>query len=266
MKARMHLAGDGRKRSVPRHGVIHARADRDHRVHRRHQRERHQPGEDSRDLRSEQARRGEGAHRLLPLHILQRSRVEKHEVQHQIQRRDQRGADPQRHGQGARGLAQFLGDVGGRVPAAIGDVDPHQAEGELSRSAAWSHVRVAVTAKCDVFPSPIVNPSTMKASSTRTFAPVKTFCTRATRCTPRMFSTVKTATSPQATACAPPSRMAHSPEPAITGAFSWLRAGKKCPRYSENASAAAAMGAENPAKKEAQPVMNPQVGPKARVR
>ena len=55
--------------------------------------------------------------------------------------------------------------------------------------------RVAVMAKCDMLPSPMVNPSTMKASSTSTFAPVRTFCTRATRCTPKMFRTVKTATS-----------------------------------------------------------------------
>ena len=39
-----------------------------------------------------------------------------------------------------------------------------------------------------------------------------------------------------------------------------------CPRYSANASAAPAIGAENPAKNETHPVMNPQVGPNARVK
>ena len=62
-----------------------------------------------------------------------------------------------------------------------------------------------------------VNPSTMNAISTRTFAPVNTFCTRATRCTPKILSTVNTTTSPQATTCAPPNRSVHSPDPSDHG-------------------------------------------------
>jgi hypothetical protein len=41
------------------------------------------------------------------------------------------------------------------------------------------------------------------------------------------------------------------------------RAGKKCAKYSEKSSAAAAMGAANPAKNEIQPLRNPQAGPQA---
>jgi hypothetical protein len=40
-------------------------------------------------------------------------------------------------------------------------------------------------------------------------------------------------------------------------------AGKKCAKYSEKSNAEAAMGAANPAKKEIQPLRNPQAGPQA---
>ena len=69
----------------------------------------------------------------------------------------------------------------------------------------------------------------MNATSTSTFKLVRTFCTRATRWTPKTFSTVNTATSAAASHCAPPRCSAQSPEPAITGAFSARTSGKKCP-------------------------------------
>src|SRR5579884_1540488 len=122
-------------------------------------------------------------------------------------------------------------------------------------------VRTAFIEKCCQLPWPMVNANTMNASNTATLAAVSTFCTRATRCTPNTFRMVNAATKAQAMICAPPNRKVQSPEPNSTCAFSARREGKKYEKCSEKPSATAAMGAEKPAKKETQPVMNPQVGP-----
>src|SRR5487761_545572 len=61
-------------------------------------------------------------------------------------------------------------------------------------------VRAACVEKCRQLPFPAANPRPMNASRIATFAAVSAFCTRATRCTPNMFSTGKISTSPQANA------------------------------------------------------------------
>src|SRR5688572_11623530 len=74
-----------------------------------------------------------------------------------------------------------------------------------------------------------------------------------------MLIIVKRTMSAVASSCAP----VNSQPPRLH--FVWMD-GMTALRYSEKASAEIAMRAEKPAKKETQPVMNPQVGPYARVR
>ena len=128
---RMHFRGGGEERSVLGHGVIDARADGHHRVHGRHQRQRHQRAENAGDLRAEQARGGERSHRQLSLQVFERRGVDEHEVQSDVERRHQNGSHRQRQRQRSRGLLQLFGDIGGRVPAAIGHIDEEQTDHKL---------------------------------------------------------------------------------------------------------------------------------------
>ena len=124
------------------------------------------------------------------------------------------------------------------------------------------------TAACEKWPQspwPTVNPSRRKAAITISFVAVSTFCSAATRAMPARFTMVKTATMAAASQLGAPEteltpRPAESPRPA--GA-SDARAGKKNARYAEIASAAAAIGAEKPAKKLTHPSMNPHAAPHA---
>ena len=96
--------GAGQERSVLGHGVIDARSDGDHGIHRGHQRQRHQRAEDAGDFGSEQAGGSEGSYRELAFHLLERSGVDEHQVQPEVQHGHQSGSDGQRDGQGAAGM------------------------------------------------------------------------------------------------------------------------------------------------------------------
>src|SRR6266481_5706777 len=73
-------------------------------------------------------------------------------------------------------------------------------------------VRTAVCEKLSQLPFPNAKPATMKTRITSTFMDVRTFCTRAARCTPRQLRIVKTATSEQARICDTPSLNSHAPD------------------------------------------------------
>src|SRR2546421_13090796 len=105
-------------------------------------------------------------------------------------------------------------------------------------------VLTAFCEKCETSPVPARNPSTIKEISTVTLMDVSVFCTRAARCTPKIFRTVKTSSRAHAAACAGPNVNVQSPEPNSTRGCSCLNCGKKEPRYPENTSAAGDMGAE----------------------
>ncbi len=120
---------------------------------------------------------------------------------------------------------------------------------------------MAGTAKFSQLPLPARNPSTINARITSSLVAVSTFWILATRLTPRKFSRVKTRISPEPTTCAQPSFSEKLPDPMVNTAFFGFSAGKKYPRYPQKARAAAAIGAEKPAKKDIHPSTNPQVGP-----
>ena len=88
-------------------------------------------------------------------------------------------------------------------------------------------VRTAGVVKCSQLPCPAVKPRTTKPRMTRTLVAVSTFCTRATRATPKQLSRVKAAIRAQAINCPPPSLSDSGPEPTTHEALDCLSAGKK---------------------------------------
>ena len=94
---------------------------------------------------------------------------------------------------------------------------------------------------------------------TSNFRAVSTVCSRPTSRTPNTLSTVKTPTTAQAMSWA-------SAKWRVSGPSGIARPASLRPRYADMANAAAAIGAENPAKKLIQPLMKPQAGPQASVR
>src|ERR1019366_3656182 len=126
--------------------------------------------------------------------------------------------------------------------------------------------RTAGCEKWSQLPAPEAKPSTTKPVMTISLVEVSTFCTLAVRPTPKQLSAVKAAINAAAANWPAPRRTVKIPEPRTSEALACFRLGKKYPRESEKATAAAARGAEKPAKKETQPVMKPHSGPKACVR
>ena len=127
-------------------------------------------------------------------------------------------------------------------------------------------VRAMCCEKWLQLPVPTASPSTTKPMITQSLVTVSEFCILAVNPTPRQLRMVRTAIRPHATAWAGPRCRERIPEPSTMGVLACDKAGKKWLRYSVNASAVTAIGAEKPAKKETQPVMNPHSGPNAWVR
>src|SRR3954451_21276062 len=100
----------------------------------------------------------------------------------------------------------------------------------------------------------------MNIVSNKTFRLVSTFWSRALAVMPKQFQAEKTPTRMQAISCCAPRRKVD--EFPNSGC---CQVGKKNARYPANARAVAAMGAEKPARSDTHPVMQPQVGPYARL-
>ena len=81
--------------------------------------------------------------------------------------------------------------------------------------------------KCPQLPVPMAKPNPMKATRTRIFVAVKTFCTRATRRTPKKFRMVNSAIKTDAVSCAPPSLSEKPAGPIVNCALACFSAGKK---------------------------------------
>jgi len=126
--ARMDRRGEAEETAVASHGVVHARTEDDVGAERREQGERHHHGEDRFELRPEQTAGREPGHGDFAGHVARRQRVEIEQVQRQVHQDHRQGAAHQGPGHGSPRIADLGTDVRGRVPAAVGEADPHQGQ------------------------------------------------------------------------------------------------------------------------------------------